>query len=90
VCGVPYLPSVLLAILALAATGLLAVRALRALRRFATARNRFRGRMREGLGLLRARRAALRVAFHERWPGLSRRVPVPRTIAEQGEQERRG
>jgi hypothetical protein len=81
---VPYLPSLLLAVLALAVSGLLAVRVLRALRRFTAARNRFRGGIRDRVGLLRARRAALRVAVRERWPGLSRRSAVPRTIAEQG------
>ncbi|WP_137811784.1 bacteriophage holin [Gandjariella thermophila] len=87
----PYLPSLLLAVLAVVVSGLLALRVSRAARRFAAARKRFRGHLDHGVGLLRARRAALRVAVRERWPGGAHRALLPRTITEQDRaEERRG
>lgn len=76
-CGVPYLPSALLVLAGLLLLVLVGVRLLRALRRFARVRGAVRARMTDRTGLLRARTAALQVAFAQR------RARVPSTNRDQ-------
>jgi hypothetical protein len=84
---VPYLPSLLLVLAALVLLGVFAGRAVRSLRRFATTRDGFTNRLRDRVGLLRARGAALRLAVRERLPGGRDRQPAARTITDQGGRE---
>ncbi|HEX8867872.1 MAG TPA: bacteriophage holin [Lentzea sp.] len=63
---VPYTPTLALIALGLIVLVAIAVRVIRSLRRFASARTLVGDRVGDGVGLLKARSAALKVAFAER------------------------
>ncbi|KAA2266526.1 hypothetical protein F0L68_01940 [Solihabitans fulvus] len=70
----PYLPTVLLVALGVLLLVLIALRTVRAVRRFNGVRTMVARRMDDQAGLLRARSAALGVAFAERRSGRGSRV----------------
>ncbi|MFB9432172.1 bacteriophage holin [Streptoalloteichus tenebrarius] len=76
----PYLVSLLLVVLGLVVLAALVVPVLRSLRRFAVASRALRATTGDGVGLLRARAAALRVAVAERRAGDLDEPSTPRTI----------
>lgn len=82
---VPYTPTLALIALGLIVLVAIGVRVIRSLRRFATARTLVGDRVGDGVGLLRARSAALKVAFAER-----RRPEQARTRANPAYDRRRG
>jgi hypothetical protein len=63
---VPYTPTLALIVAGLIALVAISVRVIRSLRRFASARTLVGDRVGDGIGLLKARTAALKVAFAER------------------------
>lgn len=81
----PYTPTLALIALGLIVLGVMAVRVIRSLRRLARARTLVVDRVGDGVGLLKARSAALKVAFAER-----RRPEQARTRANPAYDRRRG
>lgn len=65
---VPYTPTLALVALGLIVLAAIALRVIRSLRRFASARTLVRDRVGDNVGLLKARTAALKVAFARRRP----------------------
>jgi hypothetical protein len=65
---VPYTPTLALVALGLIVLAAIALRVIRSLRRFASARTLVRDRVGDNVGLLKARTAALKVAFAQRRP----------------------
>lgn len=82
---VPYTPTLALIALGLIVLVAIGVRVIRSLRRFAAARTLVGDRVGDGVGLLKARSAALKVAFAER-----RRPEQARTRANPAYDRRRG
>ncbi|WP_109640374.1 MULTISPECIES: bacteriophage holin [Lentzea] len=64
----PYTPTLALVALGLIVLAAIALRVIRSLRRFASARTLVRDRVGDNVGLLKARTAALKVAFAQRRP----------------------
>lgn len=81
----PYTPTLALIALGLIVLVAIGVRVIRSLRRFAAARTLVGDRVGDGVGLLKARSAALKVAFAER-----RRPEQARTRANPAYDRRRG
>ncbi|WP_112229651.1 bacteriophage holin [Lentzea atacamensis] len=64
----PYTPTLALVALGLIVLAAIALRVIRSLRRLASARTLVRDRVGDNVGLLKARTAALKVAFAQRRP----------------------
>ena len=69
---VPYIPTLALIALGLIVLVAIGVRVIRSLRRFASTRTLVGDRVGDGVGLLKARSAALKVAFAQRRPEQAR------------------
>ncbi|MCC8243703.1 bacteriophage holin [Saccharothrix luteola] len=83
----PYLPSLVLIVLGVVVLVPFAVRALRSLRRFRAASTLVGDRVGDGVGLLRARSAALQVALAERRPDHAREGKPRVPSVDRGRQE---
>jgi hypothetical protein len=82
---VPYTPTLALVVLSLIAVAVISVRVIRSLRRFASTRTLVGDKVGDSVGLLKARTAALKVAFAQR-----RRPEQARTRANPAYDRRRG
>ncbi|QQQ79030.1 bacteriophage holin [Saccharothrix sp. 6-C] len=83
----PYLPSLVLIALGVVVLVLTAVRVIRSLRRFRAASTLVGDRVGDGVGLLRARSAALGVALAERRPDHAREGKPRVPSVDRGRQE---
>ncbi len=83
----PYLPILAPIVLGLVVLALTAVRVIRSLRRFRAASTLVGDRMGDGVGLLRARSAALGVAIAERRPDHAREGKPRVPSVDRGRQE---
>jgi hypothetical protein len=84
---VPYLPSLALIVLGVVVLALIAIRVIRSLRRFRAASTLVGDRVGDGVGLLRARSAALAVAFAQRRPDQAREGKPRVPSVDRGRQE---
>ncbi|WP_186763339.1 bacteriophage holin [Lentzea tibetensis] len=83
----PYTPTLVLVALGLVALIVIMSRVIRSLRRFTSTRTLVNDRVGDGVGLLKARSAALKVAFAERRPDQARKgIPRVRST-DRGRQE---
>lgn len=83
----PYLPTLLLIVLGLVVLVVVAIRLIGSLRRFRAASTLVGDRVGDGVGLLRARFAALGVALAERRPDRARQVEPRVPSVDRGRQE---
>ena len=83
----PYLPSLVLIVLGVVVLVLTAARVIRSLRRFRDASTLVGDRVGDGVGLLRARSAALGVAIAERRPDHAREGKPRVPSVDRGRQE---
>ncbi|MEU4766730.1 bacteriophage holin [Actinosynnema sp. NPDC023794] len=83
----PYLPSLVLIVLGVVVLVPFAVRVIRSLRRFRAASTLVGDRVGDGVGLLRARSAALKVALAERRPDHAREGKPRVPSVDRGRQE---
>lgn len=86
----PYLPTLLLIVLGLVVLVVVAIRLIGSLRRFRAASTLVGDRVGDGVGLLRARFAALGVALAERRPDRARQGEPRVPSVDRGRQEDNG